>query len=62
MQGKRTIIFGIIVAVLGALQGVQAVDWIALLGEQAAGLVLSGIGIGIMVLRALTSTPLLSKS
>lgn len=61
MKGKRTILFGIAVTILGALQGVEAVDWIELLGEQTAGLVVSGIGIGVMILRALTTTPLIPK-
>jgi hypothetical protein len=56
MKGKRTIIFGIAVAILGALQAVQLTDWMELVGDQAAGAITSGIGVGILVLRFLTTT------
>jgi len=61
MKGKRTIIFGIAVAILGALQAVQLTDWMELVGDQAAGAITSGIGVGILVLRYLTTTPVGSK-
>lgn len=62
MKGKRTILFGLGVGVLGALQAVGLTDWTELLGSsEAAGGVMSGIGIGIMVLRYLTDTPLFKK-
>lgn len=61
MKGKRTIIFGVLVTVLGALQAVQLTDWMELVGDQAAGAITSGIGVAILVLRYLTTTPIGTK-
>ena len=59
MKGYRTILLGIAVLVVGALQAVEVVDWIELLGDQAAGAVVSGLGLVMVVLRYLTDTPVL---
>lgn len=62
MKGKRTILLGLAVTILGALQGVDLVDWTELLGSsEAAGGVVSGIGVAIMILRYVTTTPIFGK-
>jgi hypothetical protein len=58
LKGKRTIVLGLLVAIAGALQAVEATDWIELVGDQAAGAITSGIGVAIVVLRFFTSTPI----
>ena len=56
MTGYRTALFGAILTVLGALQGL---DWITLVSDaKIAGWMASGIGLAVMVLRAITSTPI----
>ena len=57
MKGKRTIAIGIAVAVAGALQAIDAADWIELVGPQVAGAIISGIGVVGVVLRFFTNTP-----
>ena len=56
LTGYKTVIAGAIITVVGALQGL---DWASLLpgNPQAAGWVVSGIGIVMTVLRFITNTP-----
>ena len=54
LKGKRTFIFGAVIALLGTA---QALDWTEVLTEQNAGIVVAGIGAVIVVLRAFTNTP-----
>ena len=55
MVGYRTVIIAAVVAIIGALQGL---DWAALLptNPQAAGWAVSGLGLLMGVLRLVTST------
>lgn len=57
MKGWKTIILGVAVAAAGALQAVELVDWIALVGEESAGAIMTGIGVAVTVLRFFTNTP-----
>jgi len=59
MKGIRTILLGIAVLIVGALQAVEVVDWVELVGEQTAGTVVSGLGLAMIVLRYFTTTPIL---
>lgn len=54
MQGWKTIIFGGLIALLGFL---QSVDFTTVVTTANAGYITAGIGVAIMVLRTLTSTP-----
>jgi hypothetical protein len=58
--GYRTVLLGAVITVVGALQGL---DWAALIphNPQAAGWVVSGIGVVMTVLRFVTSTPVGTK-
>lgn len=54
MTGYRTLLFNVLVAVVGVL---SATDWVQLVGSTRAGWVVTGIGIVGTVLRFLTTTP-----
>lgn len=56
MTGYKTMIVAALVAMVGALQGL---DWLSLLpsGTEAVGWVTTGLAVVMMVLRALTTTP-----
>jgi hypothetical protein len=60
LKGYRTLIVAASIAVIGALQGL---DWVSLLpgNSQAAGWVVTGLGIAMMVLRTITTTPVATK-
>lgn len=59
LTGYKTVIVGALLAVLGALQGL---DWNVIITDpQVAGWVVSGIGVLVVILRSLTSTPVLKK-
>jgi len=59
MKGKRTAIVSLILVVLGALQGF---DFMTLIDDpQTAGRLVSGIGVVMLVLRAMTDTTFLSE-
>ena len=55
MKGWKTILFGALVAALGAI---QAADIATVVPPQWAGIVMAGIGAAIMALRAITTTPI----
>lgn len=55
MKGWKTIIFGVLVAGLGA---VQAADLATVVPQQWVGLVMTGIGAVVMILRSVTDTPI----
>lgn len=55
LTGYKTIIVGAALTILGAIQGL---DWAHIItNPTAAGWVVSGIGVVMMILRALTTTP-----
>lgn len=54
MQGFRTLAFGALVTILG---GLQASHVATIVPAEWTGVVMAGIGTLVMVLRALTSTP-----
>jgi hypothetical protein len=60
LKGYRTLIVAASIAVIGALQGL---DWVSLLpgNSQSAGWVVTGLGIAMMVLRTITTTPVATK-
>lgn len=62
MKGWKTIIFMVLVAIIGALQSVGLADWIGLVGEKTAGLIVSGIGVTGVILRFLTTTAVGEKT
>lgn len=56
MKGFRTIIFGVIISVLGFLEGF---DWVSILPAGSfTGFVITGIGAAIIWLRKITNTAL----
>jgi hypothetical protein len=55
MKGWKTVIFGAGLALFGFL---ESVDFTALLSEETAGTVISGIGAVVVLLRYLTTSPL----
>ena len=59
MKGWRTLGLNVAVAGFGVL---QAADWTTMLGDQRAGWALMAIGVGNMVLRTLTTTPIGQKA
>ena len=59
MTGYRTLVLGAVLTVLGALQGLNWVDLVH--NPQIAGWVVSGIGVVVTILRAVTSTPVGEK-
>ena len=59
MAGYKTVIVAALVAVFGALQGM---DWVHLIPDQAAaGWIVSGIGAVMFALRWFTTTPIGGK-
>lgn len=60
MTGWKTAIVSILLAVFGALQGL---DWVNLFpnNQTATGWIVSGIGVVMFALRAVTTTPLFTK-
>jgi hypothetical protein len=60
LKGYRTLIVAAAISIVGALQGL---DWVSLLpgNSQAAGWVVTGLGIAMMVLRTITTTPVTTK-
>lgn len=59
LTGFKTVIVGVLLAVLGALQGL---DWLSLISDpEIAGWVVSGIGVVMTVLRLFTTTPVAAK-
>ena len=59
MKGYRTIIFSVLVTLVGVL---QAVDWATIIpSADVAGIVIAGIGLASAVLRWLTTTPVGGK-
>jgi hypothetical protein len=58
MTGWRTVIAAGLVIVAGALQAAGTVDWIALVGADKAGAIVSGIGVAFGILRYITTTPI----
>lgn len=56
LTGYKTAIVATLIAVFGALQGL---DWVNLItNPQIAGWVATGIGVVMFILRAMTKTPL----
>lgn len=53
---SKTVWAGIIVIFLGVFQSLAGWDWIELVGNDTAGLIVSAIGIAIIILRALTKS------
>lgn len=53
MKGWRTLMLNLGISLFGVL---EATDWSGALGSDKAGWVVTGIGIGNMVLRTLTTT------
>ena len=53
---SKTVWAGILVILLGVFQSLAGWDWIELVGNDTAGLIVSAIGIGIIILRALTKS------
>lgn len=59
LTGYKTVIVGVALAILGALQGL---DWATLITDpELAGWIVSGIGVVVTVLRLFTSTPVGTK-
>lgn len=56
LTGWRTLIFSVLVSVIGIL---QATDWVSLLNNpKTAGIVVTAIGVASAVLRFMTNTPI----
>lgn len=59
LKGYKTLGFGLALTILGFLQGF---DFTTIISDpQVVGYVTSGIGVIVMVLRALTNTPVAKK-
>ena len=58
MKGWRTLLFGAAVALVGVI---EAFDWASVIPDKAEGFVLPLIGVAIMYLRKITTTPLGQK-
>ncbi len=58
MKGYRTLLVNAAVALVGVA---QSFDWTTVVAPNRVGLVLTGIGVVNMVLRALTDTPVGQK-
>ena len=58
LTGKKTVIVSLLITIFGAL---ESFDFTQLLGGDIAGYVVTGIGIIMFVLRALTTTPILKN-
>ncbi len=54
MKGWRTLAINLAIALFGVL---EAADWTDLLGNSAAGITVTGIGIANMILRSITTSP-----
>ena len=54
MKGWKTIAFGALITALGSIQAVHLAD---IVPAPYVGIVMSGIGIAIMILRTVTNTP-----
>ena len=60
MKGKKTAIISLLLVIFGAIQGF---DWTTLIADtQTAGWVVSGIGIVMFALRAITDTPMFKST
>lgn len=59
MKGWRTLIFNSAAAIVGVL---MAFDWTSVASAKTAGLIVSGVSLGNMVLRAFTNTTVGSNS
>ena len=59
MKGLKTLIFGAIIAALGAI---QATDLAMIVPTEYVGIVMSGIGMIVMFLRTITNTPVLKST
>jgi hypothetical protein len=59
IKGFKTLIFAIIVAVLGVL---ETFDWISIFDGESGGIWVSVIGIVIAFLRKITTTPMLKNA
>ena len=59
MKGLKTLIFGAIIAALGAI---QATDLAMIVSTEYVGIVMSGIGMIVMFLRTITNTPVLKST
>ena len=59
LQGWKTLIFGAVVTILG---GLQAADVAQFVPEHWVGVVMGFIGVVIMILRVLTTTPVGEKT
>jgi hypothetical protein len=56
LKGWRTVAFGLLVSVYGLLVAFQGFDFTPLLGAHANGVITALIGVGVIVLRVLTTT------
>lgn len=55
MKGYRTLIIGAIIAILGIAEGL---DWVNLVPQEWADFIIGGIGLAMMYLRKITTTPI----
>lgn len=58
LKGWRTLLVGVLIAGLGAI---QAADLVTVIPEQYTGFVIAGIGALIVWLRSITNTPILEN-
>ena len=58
MKGIKTLLFGAIITALG---GIQAADLATIVPDQFIGIVMAGIGMVVMFLRTITTTPVLKS-
>jgi hypothetical protein len=61
LNGWKTVLASLVVVALGALQAAEGLDWIALVGDTWAGVIVAGIGALMLWLRSITSTPIFKK-
>jgi len=61
LKGWRTMAFGLLVSVYGLLAAFQGFDWTPLLGTHANGIITALIGVGVIVLRFVTTSPIGGK-
>ena len=60
LKGGRTALIGLLLTVLGALQGFE---WTTIVSNPStAGFIISGIGALMIVLRAITDTPMFNSA
>ncbi len=57
MQGFKTILAGVAVAVLGLLEGFDITNFAQFIPDQYEPLIVSGVGFLMIVLRLMTTTP-----